>query len=328
MGVAVEGISAGDLEKFCYCPLSWSLRDEVTDDPALVAGRDQHDRMAGELEDIVKKERLASSYDKVVIVTSMVATALALVGVFVFASPDYVLRYRVLSIIAVLWIILAIFILYGSARARLRLGGEKSDLIVGTLAILAMVLAINAVPFFGISFDQGLLAQAVALVLLMGATVALYMSQHQAEGARAVRDRTHVRGRIAYIGESGSPRLLHSEEHGLSGRPDYILDIGGDLVPVEVKTGRVPRGPLFSHVIQLAAYCLLLEKEGKVSYGILKYGDMEHIIAFDDRLRSTLLSKMAEMREVMASSEAHRNHDRPGKCRSCSRREMCPERLD
>jgi len=97
---------------------------------------------------------------------------------------------------------------------------------------------------------------------------------------------------------------------------------------VEVKTGRVPRGPLFSHVIQLAAYCLLLEKEGKVSYGILKYGEMEHIIAFDDHLRSTLLSKMAEMREVMASGEAHRNHDRPGKCRSCSRRERCPERLD
>jgi CRISPR-associated exonuclease Cas4 len=328
MGIAVDGISAGDLEKFCYCPLSWSLRDAATDDPAMVAGRDQHDRMAGELEDIIKKERLASSYDKVVIVSSMMATAMALVGVFVFASTDYVLRYRILSVMAILWIILAIFILYGSARARLHLEGEKSDLIVGTLAILAMVLAINAVPFFGISSDQGLLAEVVALLLLMGATIALYLSQHQAEGARKMRDRTHVRGRIAYIGESGSPRLLHSEEHALSGRPDYILDIEGGLVPVEVKTGRVPRGPLFSHVIQLAAYCLLLENEGKVSYGILKYGDVEHIIAFDEHLRSTLLSKMADMREVMASGEAHRNHDRPGKCRSCSRRERCPERLD
>ena len=296
--------------------------------PALANGRERHESMAGELEDIVKREHLASSYDKVVIVASLVATALALVGVFVIASPDPVLRYRVLSLLALLWILLAVIILYGSARTRLRLAGEKSDLIVATLAILAMVLALHAVPIFGISSDQGLVAEAIALVLLMGATIALHLSQSHTDRAKDIRDLKNVRGQITYIGETGSPRLLHSEEHGLSGRPDYILDIDGELVPVEVKTGRVPRGPLFSHIVQLAAYCLLLEKEGKVTYGILKYGDVEHIIAFDDSLRTLLLSKMAEMRGVMATGEAHRNHDRPGKCRSCSRRSSCPERLD
>lgn len=324
----MDGISAGDLEKFCYCPLSWSLRGTEDDDPALANGRERHESMAGELEDIVKREHLASSYDKVVIVASLVATALALVGVFIIASPDPVLRYRVLSLLALLWILLAVIILYGSARTRLRLTGEKSDLIVATLAILAMVLALNAVPIFGISSDQGLVAVAIALVLLMGATIALHLSQSHTDRAKDIRDLKNVRGQITYIGETGSPRLLHSEEHGLSGRPDYILDIDGELVPVEVKTGRVPRGPLFSHIVQLAAYCLLLEKEGKVTYGILKYGDVEHIIAFDDSLRTLLLSKMAEMRGVMATGEAHRNHDRPGKCRSCSRRSSCPERLD
>lgn len=328
MHPGVEGISAGDLEKFCYCPLSYVLKDMEDEDPALARGRERHERLAEELEDIVKREHLASSYDKVVIVASLVATALALIGAFIIASPDPVLRYRVLSLLALLWIILAVIILYGTARTGLRLGGERSDLIVVTLAILAMVLALNAVPIFGISSEQGLVAEAVALVLLMGATIALHLSQSHTDRARDIRDLKKVRGEITYIGETGFPRLLHSEEHGLSGRPDYILDIDGELVPVEVKTGRVPRGPLFSHVIQLAAYCLLLEKEGKVTYGILKYGDVEHIIAYDDHLRSVLLTKVAEMREVMATGDAHRNHDRPGKCRSCSRRGHCPERLD
>jgi len=191
-----------------------------------------------------------------------------------------------------------------------------------------MIMALNAVPIFGISQDQGLAAQAIALVLLMGASLALYLSQASWDGAEKARKRSKVHGRITYIGENDDARVLRSEEHGLTGRPDYILEIDGGLVPVEVKTGRVPRGPLFSHVVQLAAYCLLLESEGAVTHGILRYGDVEHIVAFDDNLRSILNKKMSEMREAMASGEVHRDHDRPGKCRSCSRRDACPERLD
>jgi CRISPR-associated exonuclease Cas4 len=72
----------------------------------------------------------------------------------------------------------------------------------------------------------------------------------------------------------------------------------------------------------------MLEQEGRVAYGILRYGDVQHIVAFDDNLRALLLKKVRELREAMASGEAHRDHDRPGKCRSCSRRDACPERLD
>lgn len=324
----MSGISAGDLEKFCYCPLSWKLSGTGGGDATTAEGSARHRRMAGELESIVEGERQASVYERAVIVSSLLATALALVGVFLFASTDVALRGRVLSILAILWILMAVLSMYASARARPPWDTEKGELIVSTLAILAMIMALNAVPIFGVSESHGLLVQAIALVLLIGASVALFMSQTQRDGAERARERSKVRGHIAYIGEIGSAPVLRSEEHGLTGRPDYILEIEGGLVPVEVKTGRVPRGPLFSHVIQLAAYCLLLEKEGVVTHGILRYGDVEHIVAFDDNLRSLLMKKMDEMRAAMASGEVHRDHDRPGKCRSCSRREACPERLD
>jgi CRISPR-associated exonuclease Cas4 len=322
------GISAGDLEKFCYCPLSWKLSGSESIDATTIEGTIRHHRMAGELESIVEGERRASIYERAVIVSSLLATAFALVGVFVFASTDLVLRGRVLSVLALLWILLAVLSMYATARARPPWDKENGDIIVSTLSILAMIMALNAVPIFGVTQEHGLLAQAVALVLLMGASLALYLSQSQKEDAEKARKRSKVHGRIAYIGETSSAPVLRSEEYGLTGRPDYILEIDGGLVPVEVKTGRVPRGPLFSHIIQLAAYCLMLENEGKVTHGILRYGDVEHIVAFDDNLRSLLLNKMAEMREAMDTGEVHRDHDRPGKCRSCSRREKCPEKLD
>jgi CRISPR-associated exonuclease Cas4 len=40
-----------------------------------------------------------------------------------------------------------------------------------------------------------------------------------------------------------------------------------------------------------------------------------------------LLQKLGEMRGAIVKGEAHRNHNRPGKCIHCSRRSGCPERL-
>src|SRR2546428_13850716 len=41
-----------------------------------------------------------------------------------------------------------------------------------------------------------------------------------------------------------------------------------------------------------------------------------------------VLGKMEEMRAAVArGGDVHRNHNRPGKCIGCSRREGCPERL-
>jgi CRISPR-associated exonuclease Cas4 len=136
-------------------------------------------------------------------------------------------------------------------------------------------------------------------------------------------------GEVDYVDEDRiKPKVLFSDHHNLSGRPDYILKINNRSIPVEIKTGRVPRGPLFSHIIQLACYMLIIENNfGTPPYGILRYGEREHMIEYTEELRKTLLEKIAEMRSIIETGEAHRNHKRAGKCRSCSRRSKCPERI-
>ena len=45
-------------------------------------------------------------------------------------------------------------------------------------------------------------------------------------------------------------------------------------IPVEVKTGRKPKAPFFSHVLQIGAYCLLSEETfgTKPTHGLIRYG--------------------------------------------------------
>ena len=134
-------------------------------------------------------------------------------------------------------------------------------------------------------------------------------------------------------GLSDRSPVLKSEKHNLAGRPDYILHEDGARLPVEVKTGRRPQAPFFSHVLQTGAYCLLVEEAGGTPPpgGQLRYGlDSEpHFVAWEPKLRSIVLEKLGEMNDALAGrSEVHRNHNRPGKCRNCSRRQGCPERLD
>ena len=56
---------------------------------------------------------------------------------------------------------------------------------------------------------------------------------------------------------------LRSRRYGLVGRPDYLVQMrdGGRrfVVPVEVKSRARPARPYDSHILQLAAYCLLVE---------------------------------------------------------------------
>ena len=49
---------------------------------------------------------------------------------------------------------------------------------------------------------------------------------------------------------------LYYHALGLTGKPDYLVERDGILIPVEVKSGRTPEAPYDSHIFQLAAYCL------------------------------------------------------------------------
>ena len=97
---------------------------------------------------------------------------------------------------------------------------------------------------------------------------------------------------------------------------------------MEVKTGRNPH-PQQSHVLQLAAYCQLLEDTSGdfVSQGILVYNSVPYTIPFDPKLRFELESVMNSMRDSLRNGSVERNHQEPGRCRHCSMRQYCTDVL-
>jgi len=126
--------------------------------------------------------------------------------------------------------------------------------------------------------------------------------------------------------------VLKSRKYNLAGRPDYMIKENNLRIPVEVKTGRRPKAPFFSHVLQIGAYCLLSEETFRTSpsHGQIRYGfeSEPHNVVWEPKLKTLVLEKIEEMNDILEGrTKAHRNHKRVGKCNSCSRRKGCPERL-
>jgi len=141
-------------------------------------------------------------------------------------------------------------------------------------------------------------------------------------------------GRVVYS-DTGLQRQLEKPLYdralGLTGRPDYLIERDDEIIPVEVKSSPAPREPYDSHVLQLAAYCLLVERQlGKrVPYGLLRYNDRTIPIDFTPQLQETLLETLAEMRRLeRGRGLPARSHQSPARCRRCGFREICDQRLN
>ena len=146
-------------------------------------------------------------------------------------------------------------------------------------------------------------------------------------------------GRLApaEVGRDGQKqeRPLLSHALGLVGRPDYLIETEGGVVPVEVKSSACPAGgrPYDSHVAQLAAYCLLVEEVlgAAVPYGVVRYRDREVRVEYTAELRESALALIGEMKQEMGAAdsgaEVHRSHDDPRRCAGCSLRDVCTESL-
>ena len=135
---------------------------------------------------------------------------------------------------------------------------------------------------------------------------------------------------IAYSDDEENSGLLIDENSGLRGRPDQIVVIDGEFIPVEQKTGRIPKRPHTSHKMQLLAYLHLVEVSTKRStpYGILRYGNEDiHQINWDEDTKLELVESIQEIQRLMVEGGAKRNHQRKGKCQNCSRRYACDESL-
>ena len=133
---------------------------------------------------------------------------------------------------------------------------------------------------------------------------------------------------VAYS-DSGAADLLIDKNTGLRGRPDQIVIVDGQFIPMEQKTGKVPKHPHLSHKIQLLAYIHLVQSltDNETPFGVLRYGENIHRIDWNEEHEKLLFNHIKEVQRLMAEGGASRNHERVGKCQNCSRRRACPESL-
>jgi len=138
-------------------------------------------------------------------------------------------------------------------------------------------------------------------------------------------------GEVVYADTEGweACRPLYAARWQLAGKPDYILRTGGVVIPVETKPGRCAERPYEGDVLQLAAYCLLLEEtEGRPPpHGLLCYRERTFRIPYDGALRERVVAVLTEMRRGLNAGPLPRSHDDPVRCRHCGQRTVCDQAL-
>ena len=269
-------ISASEMERYGYCPLSWhlDLKGIDAEGTEVNTGVEKHKEMGDSLKNLlVEEEKSRETSTTLITVVSMIMALVTVALIILLISNDDINLGFILLIIGIGWMLVASFFLY-----RLLVSTEKID---------------------------------------------------------KLRD-DYKLGETDIETPDGLTRetpVLKSAKFNLAGRPDYLIKDKEQRIPVEVKTGRRPKAPFFSHVLQIGAYCLLSEETFgvKPSHGQIRYGfeNEPHEVKWDSDLKGLVNEKLEEMNDILKGKmEAHRNHKRVGKCNNCSRRKGCPERLE
>ncbi len=270
-------ISASEMERYGYCPLSWhlDLKGVDAEGDEVNTGVEKHKEMGDSLKNLlVEEEKSRETSTTLMTVVAMIMSLVTLALIILLISSNELRQNLgfILLIIGIGWMLIASFFLY-----KLLLSTEKIDKLRDDYKL----------------------------------------GETDIETPDGLTKETPV---------------LKSENYNLAGRPDYLIKEGNMRIPVEVKTGRRPKAPFFSHVLQIGAYCLLSEETftNKPNCGQIRYGfdSAPHEVKWDSDLKALVIEKLEEMNDILKGNmEAHRNHKRVGKCNSCSRRKACPERL-
>ena len=123
---------------------------------------------------------------------------------------------------------------------------------------------------------------------------------------------------------------LLDESIWLTGKPDFVIRINRINIPVEVKSNTIYNGPFESHLMQLAAYCRLIDAASgnRPPYGVLKYKNTTKRIDYTEDLEKTLLQQIDKMRFILKKeNELHRSHNSVAKCNRCAYSNICDEKL-
>ena len=362
-------VSASDLERHAYCPLSWALarQGKTGRGEAIAAGRDKHAEIHAKVESFKEKQNelkkaliIWSWWFTIVII--FISDAIIFTNINDARPPIDIARY--LTILAIIWLGLGLFAIYLPWRKWIGISNSQSSGMedISNLNADVMTPALEPFGFIG-GWGQG---GRVEAGLLMGATIfglhaigLMWAGDKQQAGFILVTvamvwtllaswqlqrallaDSALEVARIdagvdedmdvAYSDDDATAGLLVDSKIGLRGRPDQIVIVEGEFIPVEQKTGKVPDRPHKSHKMQLLAYLHLVESTTgrKPPYGVLRYGSENlHTIAWDDESKHSLFSAVKEIQRLMSEGGAERNHNRKGKCQSCSRRYACESSL-
>ncbi len=169
-----------------------------------------------------------------------------------------------------------------------------------------------------------------AIILILLAIVLFWLAGRQQKEAGLPA------GRVIYADTSrwaAVEKPLYDAVIGLTGKPDYLVEAVGEvgdlIIPVEIKSRHTGQAPYDSHIFQLAAYCLLVERQlgRRPPYGLLKYPDQVYSIDFTPALEAALRSTLDAMRAAEHRKEVNRSHNSPQRCARCGYRDVCDQNL-
>lgn len=362
-------VSASDLERHSYCPLSWSLAREGNTGrgEAIIAGREKHAEIHNKISDYQQKQNelrraliIWSWWFAIIII--FISDALIFINITDSRGPVDIAKF--LTILALVWLGLGLFAVYLPWREWLNFpitrsneydevknldediiphtfqpygfigGWGQGGRIEASLLIGATIFGLHAIGLTWAEDKQqaGFIMISMAMFWTLLASWQLQKALLADNALEVARIEAGIKDdvEVTYSDDDSTAGLLTDELSGLRGRPDQIVIVDGEFIPVEQKTGKIPKIPHKSHKMQLLAYLHLVESTtGRTPpYGVLRYGSENlHSIEWDSENKHLLFSAVKEVQRLMTKGGAERNHNRKGKCESCSRRYACDSRL-
>jgi CRISPR-associated exonuclease Cas4 len=171
----------------------------------------------------------------------------------------------------------------------------------------------------------GLLMLALILLVLI---INEYRSRRQRLIQAHHKDLGLPVGELVYEDADGLGEPLTSDQYPLVGKPDYIIKLDdGRMVPIELKLNvHHATAPYSNHIVQIAAYCLILEDYSEVqpTHGILRYADREFTVDYTPALRKKVIRLLNEMQQCNEQQVPSLTRQKAAKCRACVYQPTCP----
>ena len=362
-------VSASDIERHSYCPLSWELakKGKSGQGEAIKDGKVKHAEIHNRITEFKTKQIqfkrhmiIWTWWFTVVIAIIIDSIAFLLIDDTNLYSKDVAKYMALWSLTVLITGTIAVSIpwrnwfgfneTFGETKSKLikeakiiepewepegfEGGWFEAGKLEISLLFAAILLGLHSIALNGAENRKqaGFILIALAMLWTLAASWQLQralLSENDSELAR--KDMGLKEGsKIAYSDDEENSGLLVDSNTGIRGRPDQIAIIDGEFIPIEQKTGRIPKKPHTSHRRQVLAYIHLVEINTKrpTPYGILRYGNDDiHQIIWDEEAKLELFEEVQEIQRLMIEGGAERNHNRSGKCQNCSRKYACTQSL-